>query len=76
MRKNTDMRLIFALIILIMAMLASTVGERTEVCHRGSTISVSSVALNAHLAHGDTVDACAILTPFTRDRRAAPVRKR
>jgi hypothetical protein len=31
---------------------------KVTICHKGSTITVSEAAMNAHLAHGDTVGEC------------------
>jgi hypothetical protein len=32
--------------------------EKTAVCHKGKTIYISTSAVNAHLAHGDTLGVC------------------
>ena len=37
-------------------------GDTVEVCHNGSTISVSTNALQGHLNHGDTEGACQVLS--------------
>jgi len=31
---------------------------KVEICHKGKTISISSSAVQAHVKHGDTEDAC------------------
>jgi hypothetical protein len=36
--------------------------HKVTICHKGKAISVSREALNAHLAHGDTVGPC-VVTP-------------
>jgi hypothetical protein len=36
--------------------------QKVTICHKGKAISVSRNALNAHLAHGDTVGPC-VVTP-------------
>ena len=38
---------------------ADATGEMTSVCHNGNTIVISTAALPAHLAHGDTEGRCA-----------------
>ncbi len=50
-----------AIVGLVMAssVLASNGQEEVEVCHNGeNTLSIGAPALDAHLAHGDTVGAC------------------
>lgn len=32
--------------------------EKTTLCHKGETITVSNAAVDAHLAHGDCVGSC------------------
>jgi hypothetical protein len=34
-------------------------GEKVTICHKGNTISVGVSAWPAHMAHGDTLGACA-----------------
>ena len=34
--------------------------EKVAICHRGHTITVAEPALEAHLAHGDTIGPCQI----------------
>jgi hypothetical protein len=40
-------------------------GDKVTICHKGHTISISRNALDAHLAHGDTIGSCEI-TPTKR----------
>jgi hypothetical protein len=40
-------------------------GDKVTICHKGHTITVSRNALQAHLAHGDTIGSCEI-TPTKR----------
>ncbi len=51
------------LIAAITATLAGTMNayaaDKVEVCHEGKTLSIAEAALEAHLAHGDTLGACA-----------------
>jgi hypothetical protein len=37
-------------------------GEEITLCHKGHALTVSSQALEAHLDHGDSIDACATPT--------------
>jgi len=39
--------------------------DKVTICHKGHTITVSRNALQAHLAHGDTIGSCEI-TPTKR----------
>jgi hypothetical protein len=43
---------------------ASTAGSsaKVTVCHKGVTLTISRNALDAHLAHGDTIGACVVTT--------------
>ena len=41
--------------------------EKVTICHKGKTITISSSALQAHLNHGDTEDACGTVDEETTE---------
>ncbi|MCK9352370.1 MAG: fibronectin type III domain-containing protein [Candidatus Paceibacterota bacterium] len=41
------------------------IGKKINVCHKGTTINISSSAVNAHLKHGDRTGACTTTTTAT-----------
>ena len=50
-----------AIVGLVMAssVLASNGQDKVEICHKGkNTLSIGAPAVEAHLAHGDTIGAC------------------
>jgi hypothetical protein len=61
--KTTPMKRLVLIAVLVSAGAAPLVfskQEKVTICHRGHTITVADAALDAHLAHGDSVGPCEV----------------
>jgi len=51
---------------------AEGASSRVVICHKGNTIEVDEHAVGAHLAHGDTLGPCEVVTSSTTTRAPGP----
>ena len=57
--QNNKTLITAALVAIVGLVMASNGQDKVEVCHNGeNTLSIGAPAVDAHLAHGDTIGAC------------------